>query len=69
MHVAVNLGLAAAAVATAVRSSGAPVEAVLDEPGAGTVVVGLSMLAVYLVFAAFVVLPRALAGSSAAPGR
>ena len=69
VHVAVNLGLAAAAVATAVRSSGAPVEAVLDEPGAGTVVVGLSMVAVYLVFAAFVVLPRALAGSSAPSGR
>lgn len=69
VHVGVNLALAAAAAAAAVRASGAPVQALLDEPGAGIVVAGLSALAVYLVFAAFVVLPRALAGSSAAPGR
>lgn len=69
VHVGVNLALAAVATMAAVRPSGALVEAILDEPGAGAVVVGLSGLAVYLVFAAFVVLPRALAASAVPPGR
>lgn len=69
LHVGMNLALAAAASVTALRSSGAPVEAILDEPGAGAVLVALSGLAVYLIFAAFVVLPRALASSTVPPVR
>jgi Methylamine utilisation protein MauE len=59
-HVVLDAALAAAAGAAAVLDLGAPLDATLDEPGQGAVVVGLSVLAVLLLYAAFVDLPRAI---------
>ena len=59
-HVALNVALAAVAVAVAVRSPGAPLEALADEPGQGVIVGALSVVALYLLYAAFVELPRTL---------
>lgn len=59
-HVVLNVALAATAVTAAVRDVGAPLDAILDHPGEGAVVVGLSLLAVALLYAAYVDLPRAL---------
>jgi hypothetical protein len=60
IHVVLDLALAGVAVAAAVRDIGAPLDAILDDPGQGVVVAGLSVLAVFLLLAAFVDLPRAL---------
>jgi hypothetical protein len=59
-HVALDVVLAGLAVAVAVVSPGSPVEAVADEPGQGVVVVALAVVALYLLYAAFVQLPRTL---------
>jgi hypothetical protein len=56
----VDVGLAAFAAAAAVRDLGAPLDAIADAPGEGLVVAGVSLLAVVLVYAAVVDLPRAL---------
>jgi hypothetical protein len=60
LHVVVDVGLAASAAAAAVRDLGAPLDAIADAPGEGLVVAGVSVLAVALVYAAVVDLPRAL---------
>ena len=58
-HVVLNAALASVAVTVALRSPTAPVEALGDHPGEGAVLVALSALALYLLHAAFVELPRA----------
>lgn len=60
LHVVIDVALAATAAAAAVRDVGAPLDAIADAPGEGLVVGGLSVLAVVLLYAAFVDLPRAL---------
>jgi hypothetical protein len=64
-HVALNLGLASVAVGVAARAPEAPVEALADHPGTGVVVVLLAGLALYLLYVAFVELPRTLAAGRA----
>jgi hypothetical protein len=59
-HVMLNVALAATAVVAAVRDVGAPLDAIVDDPGEGSVVLALSLLAVALLYAAYVDLPRAL---------
>ncbi len=58
VHVVLDLVLAGVAAAAAVQGL-VPAEAIADEPGQGVVVVALAGLALYLVYAAFVDLPRA----------
>jgi len=58
IHLALDLILAGVSVAAAVQGL-APASAVADEPGPGAVVVALSAGALWLVYAAFVHLPRA----------
>lgn len=60
VHVVLDLLLAAVAVAAAVQGLGAPLDAIADDPGIGAVVVALSALALFLLHAAFVDLPRSL---------
>jgi hypothetical protein len=60
IHVVLDVALAATAVAAAVGDVGAPLDAIADAPGEGFVVAALSLLAVALLYAAFVDLPRAL---------
>jgi hypothetical protein len=60
VHVALDLGLAACAAAAVVQGLGAPLDALVDDPGQGAVVAGLSALGVYLVYAVIVEMPRAL---------
>jgi len=60
VHVGFDLALAAVAVAVAFRGDEAPLAAVADHPGEGAVVVALSVLAVYLLHAGFVDMPRTL---------
>jgi hypothetical protein len=63
IHVALDLLLAGVAVAVALVSPGSPAEALADEPGQGIVVAGLAAVALYLLYAAFVELPRTLTAS------
>ena len=63
-HVALDVVLAGLAVAVAVVSPGSPAEALADEPGPGAVVVALAVVALYLLYAAFVQLPRTLTATS-----
>jgi len=63
IHVGLNLVLAGFAGAAARWSPTAPVEVLIDHPGQGVVVAGLVALAVYLLYAAYVVLPRTLAAT------
>jgi Methylamine utilisation protein MauE len=60
LHVVIDVALAATAGAAAVRDVGAPLDAIVDAPGEGLVVAGLSVLAVVVLYVAFVDLPRAL---------
>ena len=60
-HVVLNVVLAALAVAVATWSPGAPLSDLVERPGSGLVVAGLVALALVLLHAAFVDLPRALA--------
>jgi len=60
VHVVLDVGLLAAAVAVAVRTPAPPLDALLDHPGAGVVLALLAALALFLLHAAFVELPRAL---------
>jgi hypothetical protein len=64
-HVVLNAGLAALAVGVAVRAPEAPIEALADHPGTGLMVALLGGLALYLLYAAFVELPRTLAAARA----
>jgi hypothetical protein len=60
VHVLLDLGLAGLAGAVAVWAPDAPVDALGEAPGQGLVLVLLAALALYLLYAAFVDLPRAL---------
>ncbi|MGH9112766.1 MAG: MauE/DoxX family redox-associated membrane protein [Acidimicrobiales bacterium] len=60
VHVVLDVALAAFAVGAAVGEV-APLDEIADAPGRGAVVAGLSVLAVVVLHAAFVDLPRALA--------
>ena len=60
IHVALDVALAACAGAAVVQGLGAPLDALVDDPGQGLVVTGLSVLGVYLVYALIVEMPRAL---------
>lgn len=64
-HVALDVGLAAVSAAVALRSPSAPLDALLDEPGRALLVVALTAMAVALLRAAFVEVPRTLAISAA----
>jgi hypothetical protein len=66
LHVVTDVVLAGGAAAVAIRSPGAPIEAIADDPLAGAAVVGLAVVGLYLVHAVFVSVPRTLA---AAPPR
>lgn len=59
-HVVLNVALAALAGVIALRSPEAPLAALVDQPGTAVPVVLLTGLALFLLHAAFVDLPRAL---------
>ena len=63
-HVVLNVALATAAAATAVRTPGSVLEALGDHPGTAVGVVALSAVALLLLYAAFVELPRTLTARS-----
>lgn len=65
-HVALNLALAGAAVAAAASQDGPLLDQLEQDPGAGALLVVLSAVAIYLLYAAYVHLPRALAAGRAA---
>jgi hypothetical protein len=60
-HVVLNIALAVIAAWAALDAPGAPLDAIADHPGAGTAVVAISAVAVVLLWATYVVLPRTLA--------
>ena len=60
-HVVLDVVLAGVAAAVALRSPEAPLDALADEPGQAVVLVALSAIGLYLLYAAFVELPRTLA--------
>lgn len=68
-HVAVNLGLATLAIAVASRSPQAPLDSLVDAPGTGLAVVALATVALFLLQAVFVDLPRALLAARAISAR
>lgn len=59
-HIVLNLGLAGVAAATAVRSPGAPLDAMVDHPAEGVAAVALTAVSLFLLHAAYVDLPRTL---------
>lgn len=60
-HVALNLTLAGVATATALSAPNAPLDTLVDHPGASVPLLALAALSLYLLQAAYVDLPRALA--------
>lgn len=68
-HVVLDLGLAAVATAVATSGPNRVVDDLVDHPGTGLVVVILAAAALYLLYAAFVDLPRTLAAGKAVRGR
>jgi hypothetical protein len=62
-HVVLNLVLATLAGAAALRAPGAPIDAIVDHPGAGAALAAVSGLALWILWAAYVVLPRTLAAA------
>jgi hypothetical protein len=64
-HVVLNGALATLAGAVAVRSPGAPLDALLDDPALGVGVAALAAVALFLLYAAFVDLPRTLVAGRA----
>ena len=60
IHVVVDVALAATAAAAAVLGVGAPLDAIAETPGKGSVVAGLSVLSVFVLYVVLVDLPRAL---------
>jgi len=62
-HVALNLALGALTAATAVTAAGPPLDALADHPGDAVPAVALAVVALGLLWAAFVELPRTLAAS------
>ena len=63
-HVALNAALAVLAGLIAVRSPGSPLDALTAEPGTAIGVVALAAVALYLLYAAYVELPRTLAAAA-----
>jgi hypothetical protein len=59
VHVVVDGALAATAAAAAVLGIGAPLDAIADAPAKGSVVAGLSVLSVLVLYVVLVDLPRA----------
>jgi hypothetical protein len=59
-HVALNAVLAGVALALALQGDGAPLDAVIDRPGQGAVVSVLAAVALALLYAVYVELPRTL---------
>jgi hypothetical protein len=64
-HVVLDGALAVLAAATAVGSPGSPLKALADDPALGAGVASLAAVAVFLLYAAFVDLPRTLAAGRA----
>ena len=64
-HVVLNTALAGLAVATAMRTPGAVLDALADHPSEAVIVVGLAIPALFLLHATFVELPRTLAAGRA----
>lgn len=60
-HVVLNVVLAGVALALAGQGDGAPLDSLADEPGRGAVVAALAGVALYLLYALYVELPRTLA--------
>jgi len=69
VHVGLDLALAGLVVAAVVRGVGAPLDAIVDDPGQGVVVAGLSALGAYLAYAIIVEMPRALVRPGRPAGR
>lgn len=69
VHVALDLALAGVAIAAVVGGADAPLDAMVDDPGQGIVVAGLSVLGTYLAYAIFVEMPRALVRPARATAR
>jgi len=65
-HVVLDAGLAGLAALVAVRSPGSLLDALTGEPGVAIGVVALSAVALYLLYAAFVDLPRTLTAGARA---
>ena len=63
-HVLLNLGLSGLAALVAVRSPASPLAALAEEPAIAVGVVALGVVALYLLYAAYVELPRTLAAAS-----
>lgn len=63
LHVAVNLALAGVAATLALRVEGSPAAALSEEPVSGAVLVALAGVGVYLLYAMYVELPRALSAA------
>lgn len=68
-HVMLNLGLAGVSAGAATSMSGSVVGELADRPGTGLVVVLLGSVALYLLHAGYVELPRALAAGRAVRSR
>jgi hypothetical protein len=64
-HVLLDGLLAVLAAATAIRAPGAPLDALLDDPGLGVGVASLAAVALFVLYASFVDLPRTLAAGRA----
>jgi hypothetical protein len=60
LHLALDVGLAAVAGAMALTTPTAPIEALADHPADAVAVVASAAVALYLLYAAFVELPRTL---------
>ena len=63
-HVALNVALSGVAGLVAVRSPESPLDALVEEPAVGVAVAALAVLALALLYAAYVELPRTLAAAS-----
>jgi hypothetical protein len=64
VHVALNLVLAAVAAAVAMSSAGAPLDALADHPADGVALLAIATVSLWLLYAAYVELPRTLAAVS-----
>ncbi len=64
IHVVLDLLLVSVAALTAIVSPAAPLDAITEQPGAGVGVLAISALALFLLHAAFVELPRTLVPSA-----
>jgi len=67
LHVGLDLGLVAIAALTAVVSPAAPLDAITEAVGTGLALVALTALALFLLHAAFVELPRTLVPATRLP--